>query len=147
MGKGLEQFCGQIECSFFQTSLEDGLSPGSPKAPSVNHRLIQESDNFGFDPRPATTTHPTQPWASLFPCTPYLLCLRRRWSSFTGFCEEPSLHCFPGLLWRGAYPIHSSSSELRTQTVVRGLREKGGASMQSSHRLFPLFPSFSIHFP
>lgn len=41
-------------------------------------------------------------------------------------CEEPSLHCFPGLLWRGASPIHSSSSELRTQTVVVGFGRREG---------------------
>ncbi|CAO2598481.1 PH and SEC7 domain-containing protein 4 [Lemmus lemmus] len=56
-----------------ETSLEDGLSPASPNIPSGNHKLIQESDNFGFDPRPATTTRPTcptcptQPWGSQTP--------------------------------------------------------------------------------
>lgn len=35
-----------------ETSCEDDLHPGSPKAPSVDHELIQESDNFGFDLRP-----------------------------------------------------------------------------------------------
>lgn len=49
-----------------QTSWEDDVGPGSPKAPSVDHELIQESDNFGSDLRPATT-HPVQPWGSQIP--------------------------------------------------------------------------------
>lgn len=54
-----------------ETFLEDALSPGSPKAPSVDHELIQESDNFGFDLSSATT-HPVQPWTpqSLSDLTP-----------------------------------------------------------------------------
>ncbi|KAL1786159.1 PH and SEC7 domain-containing protein 4 [Sigmodon hispidus] len=43
-----------------ETSLQGHLSPGSPKACSVDHKLIQESDNFGFDLSPATT-HPVRP--------------------------------------------------------------------------------------
>ncbi|KAL6070137.1 hypothetical protein STEG23_014735 [Scotinomys teguina] len=46
-----------------QTFLEEALNPGSPKAPSVDHELIQESDNFDIDLSPATT-HPVQPWLS-----------------------------------------------------------------------------------
>lgn len=46
-----------------ETSCEDDLGHGSPKAPFVDHELIQESDNFEFDLRPATT-HPVQPWGS-----------------------------------------------------------------------------------
>lgn len=49
-----------------KTSWEDDVGPGSPKAPSVDHELIQESDNFGSDLRPATT-HPVQPWGSQTP--------------------------------------------------------------------------------
>ncbi|GAB1286031.1 PH and SEC7 domain-containing protein 4 [Apodemus speciosus] len=49
-----------------EISWEDDLGPISPKAPSVEQELIQESDNFGFDLRPATT-HPVQPWGSQTP--------------------------------------------------------------------------------
>uniref|UniRef100_A0A8C2LUN1 PH and SEC7 domain-containing protein 4 n=1 Tax=Cricetulus griseus TaxID=10029 RepID=A0A8C2LUN1_CRIGR len=49
-----------------ETSPEDDHSSGSPKAPSVDHEFIQESDNFGFDLSPATT-HPVQPWGSQTP--------------------------------------------------------------------------------
>lgn len=66
VGRIPERLRGQIKCVLFQTSWEDDIGPGSPKLPNVDHKLLQESDNFGFDFRP-DTTHPVQLWVSLFP--------------------------------------------------------------------------------
>lgn len=64
-GPGTISWANQ-ESLLFQNSQEDDLSSCSSKAPSEDQESTQESENFGFDLRLATT-HPTQPQASVFP--------------------------------------------------------------------------------